>query len=137
MATTSFGVNDAYAVKLWSKSLTQAMREYLDIASLMGTDANSVIHVKTETKKGSGDNVTFGLRARLTGDGKTENEVAEGQGESLSIYSDSVSINELGHVVGVKSKNTIDQQRVPFGLREEAKGGLAEWWADRKSETLN
>lgn len=133
MATTSFGLNDAMTVKLWSKLLATAEREYVDIAPLMGDDENSIIQVKTETKKGAGDRVTFGLRARLTGAGKSENETAEGQGEALSIYSDSVVINELGHVVGVKSQNTIDAQRVPFDLRAQAKDGLAEWWGDRKS----
>lgn len=133
MATTSFGVNDAFAVKTWAKMLAAAERDSLEIAPLMGEDANSIIHVKRETSKGAGDQVTFGLRARLTGDGKTESEVAEGQGEALSIYSDSVVVNELGHVVGVKSENTIDAQRVPFDLRAEAKDGLAEWWMDRLS----
>ncbi len=133
MSTTSFGLNDAMTVKLWSKMLTAAEREYLDIAPLMGDDENSIIQIKTETKKGAGDRVTFGLRARLTGEGKSENETAEGNGEALSIYSDSVIINELGHVVGVKSEHTIDAQRVPFDLRAQAKDGLGEWWADRKS----
>ena len=132
MAYTTFGVNDALAMKAWSKKLTIAMRENLDIAPLMGEDANSVIHVKNEIKSG-GDKVTFGLRARLTGAGKTEGETAEGNGESLSIYSDSVTINELGHIVGAASQYTIDQQRVPFNLRAECNDALAEWWADRLS----
>jgi N4-gp56 family major capsid protein len=133
MAMTSFGVNDALAVKLYAKSLAVAEREMLDIAPLFGSDANSIIHVKDETSKGAGDKVTFGLRTRLAGDGRTENEVAEGNGEALSIYSDSILINELGHIVGVKSENTIDAQRVHMNLRDEAKDALAEWWADRKS----
>lgn len=133
MATTLFGVNDALAVKLWSKNLAAAERDSLDLSALMGDDQNSIIQIKTETRKSAGDKVTFGLRARLTGEGKTEGETAEGQGEALSIYSDAVTINELGHVVGVKSENTIDAQRVPFDLRVQAKDGLAEWWADRMS----
>jgi len=55
------------------------------------------------------------------------NQLAEGNGESLTIYSDSVIINELGHVVGVKSQNTNRSARVPFNLREEARDGLADW----------
>lgn len=133
MATTSFGVNDALATKLWSKSLSAAEMEYLDIAPLMGSDKNSIIQVKNETSKGAGDKVTFGLKTLLTGDGKTENETAEGNGESLSIYNDAIYINELGHIVGVKSENTIDQQRVEFNLRDEAKDSLGEWWGIRKS----
>lgn len=136
MAETQFGVNDALATKLWSKNLSAAEREYLDIAPLMGEDENSIIHVKEETRKGAGDKVTFGLMARLTGEGKTENETAEGNGESLSIYNDALYINELGHVAASRSENTIDAQRVPFNLREKCKMGLGMWWADRKSASF-
>jgi N4-gp56 family major capsid protein len=136
MAITSFGVNDTLSNKLWSKSLTAAARDSLEIAPLMGEDEDSIIHVKTETKKAAGDKVTFGLRTRLTQDGKTENETAEGNGESLSIYADSLYLNELLAVVGVKSDRTIDAQRVPFDLRDEAKRGLADWWADRLSTSF-
>jgi N4-gp56 family major capsid protein len=113
--------------------LIVAEREALDIAPLIGADDNSIIQMKTETSKGSGDSVTFGLRARMTQDGITETETAEGNAESLSIYSDAVLINELGFNAGVKSQNTIDAQRVPFDLRQQARDGLGELWADRKS----
>lgn len=136
MATTSFGVNDALAVKLWSKSLAVAEREYLDIAPLIGESEDSIIQLKTETRKGAGDRVTYPLRARLTGAGLTEGETAEGNGESLSLYADNLLINELGWVVGVKSENTIDAQRINYDLREQARDALGEWWADRKSLTF-
>src|SRR5437588_12440655 len=133
MATTSFGVNDALAVKLWSKMLDAEALKATEIAPLIGDDANSIIQRKTETSKGAGDKVSFGLRMQLSGDGFTENETAEGNGESLTIYSDAIVINELGHVVGVKSENTIDAQRVPFDLRSQARSGLKDWWAKRWS----
>jgi len=133
MATTNFPVNDALAVKLWSKTLDHEALKYTDIAVLIGDDPNSIIHRKTETSKGAGDKVTYGLRMQLSGPGFTENQLAEGNGESLSIYSDSLVINELGHVVGVKSNNTIDAQRVPFDLRLEARDGLSDWYAKRFS----
>lgn len=136
MATTSYGLNDALTVKLWSKDLARAERETLELAALMGTDENSIIQIKTETAKGKGDKVTFGLRARLTQAGIGSSDTAEGNGEGLTTYSDAVVIEELGGNVGVKSENTIDAQRVPFDLRRQAKDGLSEWWADRKSASF-
>lgn len=133
MATTSFPVNDALAIKLWSKTLDNEALKYTDIGPLIGDSPNSIIHRKTETSKGPGDQVTYGLRMQLSGAGFTENQLAEGNGESLTIYSDKIIINELGHVVGVKNSNTIDAQRVPFNLREEARDGLADWYAKRFS----
>jgi N4-gp56 family major capsid protein len=133
MASTSYGVNDALAVKLWARELAHEAVKATEIYPLIGPNANSVIQEKTETRKGPGDRVTVGLRMQLSGDGFTESEIAEGNGEALTTYADNVFVNELGHVVGVRSENTIDAQRVAFDLREEAKDGLVDWWARRIS----
>lgn len=133
MATTSFAVNDAMAQKLWAKQVAEAERDTSDIQKLMGEDMDSIIHVKTDFSKKRGDQVTYSLRTRLTSDGFTEGQKALGNSEALSFYSDSILINELGATVGTRSDNTIDAQRVPFNLREQAKSGLVEWWRDRKS----
>jgi N4-gp56 family major capsid protein len=131
MATTTFGVNDALSNKLWAKKLTVEALKPTFFGRFMGTNANAMIHVKTETSKASGDKVTFGLRTQLTGDGVTESQTLEGNEESLTTYADSVFINELAHAVRVKSENSIDAQRVPFDLRAEARDGLQDWYSNR------
>lgn len=131
--STTFPVNDAMAQKMWAKELTQAERDTSDIEKLIGESADSVIHRKTDFSKKRGDQVTYGLRTRLTGAGFTEGEKAEGNGETLSIFSDAIVINELGNTVRTRSDNTIDAQRVPFDLRSECKDGLRDWFKDRKS----
>lgn len=134
MATTTFGVNDALAVKQWARRLEYDIVYRSEISALIGTTSNSIIHLKTETSKDAGDKVTFPLMKKLTGAGFTENEPAEGSGESLSLYSDSVTINELGHVVGIPNEGrSIDAQRIPFGLREAARMGLRTWKSERLS----
>ena len=133
MSATSFGVNDALAVKLWSKILAVAERDSLEIAPLMGDDDNAIIHVKDETELGQGDRVTFSLRARGTQKGFTEGQTAEGNAESLTFFSDNILINELGCNFGARSQNTIDQQRIPFELREQCKNTASDWWKDRKA----
>lgn len=133
MGYTSYPVNDALAVKLWSRSLEHEALKYTDIGPLIGRTPNSIIQQKTETQKGPGDQITFGIRMQLNGAGFSENDLAEGNGEQLTTYNDALVINELGNVVGVKSRFTIDQQRVPFNLREEGRDGLSDWWAKRYS----
>lgn len=133
MSYTAFAQNDPMAVKLWSKKLAVEANKSIDIDPLIGTSDASVIQEKEETKKGNGDQVTFGLRMQLKGAGFSSSDVAEGNGEQLGTNSDKVTIDELGHVVGVKSENTIDQQRVPFNLREQARSGLADWFQTRKT----
>ncbi len=133
MAITTYGVNDALAVKLWSKKLAVEVSKATAIAPLIGTSSNSIIQLKDETQKGKGDKVTFGLRRQLVGDGVSENSILEGNEEALSTYSDAIFINELAHAVRVKNEGTIDAQRVPFSLRQEALDGLTDWYADRIS----
>lgn len=135
--STTFGVSDAMAVKLWSKKVAEAERDTLDIAKLMGEDDESIIQVKSDFTKNAGDQITYSLRARLRGKGFTEGQKAQGNAEGLSFLSDALVINELGHTVGVRNKGTtIDAQRVPFNLREQGKNGLTQWWMDRKEVTF-
>ena len=70
---------------------------------------------------------------QLTGDGKMGNEKLEGNEESLATYSDSLTIDQLRHAVRVAGEDSIDQQRVLFNLRTEAKDGLKDWFAKRMS----
>lgn len=132
MAITAYPVNDALAVKLWARELNREVRKGLAIAPLIGTGPGSIIQEKTEFKSG-GDQITVGLRMRLKGAGRTENEVLEGNEESLTTYSDSFLINELVHAVRVKGEDTIDVQRVNHNLRDEARAALSDWYADRLS----
>lgn len=131
---TGFGIGDPMAVKTWSKQLAVEANKSIDIDPLVGKDDKAIIQEKTELKKGNGDQVTFGLRMQLKGDGFTSDDVAEGNGEQLGTNSDKVTIDELGHVVGVKSDNTIDAQRVPFNLREQARSGIADWFQTRRAK---
>lgn len=133
MSQASYGVNDALAVKLWSKDLAKAERANLDLMTVMGDDEDSILQVRKETEKGKGDKVTYALTTRLTGDGIGEGQAADGNAEALSTYSDALYIGELGHNVGVPSDDTIDAQRVPFDLRKTCRDRLANWWRDRKS----
>ena len=43
MASTSYGVNDALAVKLWAKELAHEAVKATEIYPLIGPNANSVI----------------------------------------------------------------------------------------------
>lgn len=132
MSVTTFGVNDALAVKLWATELNHEITKGIEVAPLIGSNANAIIHHKTELKN-TGDKVTFGLRTKITQAGKTEGETLEGNEESLTTYSDSVVVNETRGAVRVKSENTIDAQRVSADLRDEARMALTDWNAERFS----
>lgn len=129
MADTTYGVNDALAVKLWSKKLNVEVLKTSWAAQFMGTDAGSIIQIKDETQKSAGDKITYGLRMQLSAAGIIGDGTLEGNEESLTTYSDSVVINQLRHAV--RSGGRISAQRVPFDVRDEALSGLRDWWTDR------
>jgi len=136
MAVTTFAANHPLAMRAWSKKLSTEALKSIAVAPLIGTGTDSIIQLKTEVQKSAGDRVTFGLRGKLVGTGVTENIVLEGNEEALSTYADTVVINELVHGVRVRGEGTIDAQRVPFNLREEAIAGLTDWYATRLSAAL-
>ena len=99
------------------------------VLQVHGQGSDSLIQIKDETSKGAGDKITIGLRMQLSGDGILEDGTLEGNEEALTTYSDSVFINQLRHAV--RSAGKMSEQRVPFSVREEARQGLQDWWANR------
>ena len=134
MALTSFGVNDALAVKLWSKKLDVEVLKETEIADYIGEDENSIIQIKTETTKSAGDKITFGLRMQLSSPGISGDNTLEGNEEALTTYSDYVMIDQLRHAV--ISAGRMSEQRVPFSIRQHALDGLKDWWTDRIATSI-
>lgn len=129
MATTNYGTNNPLAVKLWSKMLSVEALKACWAYKFIGDDTSSMIQVKDETSKSAGDQITYGLRMQLTGNGVLGDGTLEGNEEALTTYSDALIINQLRHAV--RSQGRMSQQRVPFSVRDEALSGLRDWWADR------
>ena len=129
MAKTSYGVNHPMAVKLWSKRLMVEALKATWMGKFTGKSKDSLIYIKEETSKGTGDKITQGLRVQLTGDGVQGDGTLEGQEESLTVYNDSIIIDQLRHAV--RSGGKMSEQRVPFEVRDEIFSGLKDWVADR------
>lgn len=140
MSFPTYGVNDANAVKHWSKLLSMSARDTTPIAPLLGEDNNSIVQVKTETSDKKGDTVHFSLLARLSGDGFTEGQVGTGNAEAMTLYQDSATINEIGHVCAPPSQYSIDHQRIQFNLSADAKNLARSWfgehWATRLASLI-
>jgi len=115
MADTNYGVNHPLAIKKWSSEL---MKEAL-----------KKTYVNDLTTSDGGDRIRVGIRSQLKGDGIEGDNTLEGNEESLETFYQDVHINQLRHAV--RSKGKMSEQRVPFSVRDEARDGLADWWADR------
>ena len=129
MATTSYGVNDAEAVKLWSKKLFRESLNNTTMAADIGSNSGSIIQQLDDTSKGAGDRIRTILRMQLEGDGVQGDNTQEGSEEALITYTDDIFIDQLRHAV--RSKGRMSEQRIPFGIRNEARIGLQDWWANR------
>lgn len=129
MATTTYGTNHPLAVKLWSKRLNVEALKACWIYRFIGEGTDAMIQIKDETSKGPGDQITYGLRMQLTGNGTLGDGVLEGNEEALVTYSDAIIIDQLRGAV--RSSGRVSQQRVPFTVRDESLAGLKDWWADR------
>jgi N4-gp56 family major capsid protein len=131
MSIATQGVNDALTVKLWSQRMDVEALKETTAYEFMGEGAGSLCQIMSETKKGAGDRIRWGIRMLATGAGTTENETQEGNEEGLTRYYDELLINELGHAHRVRNEGTIDRQRVPYDMREECYDSLKDWYADR------
>jgi len=63
--------------------------------------------------------------------GFSEGQTAIGNAEAMTVYSQGVVINEIGTTCAPPSQDSIDHQRIPFDLRDEAKGLLGLWFVRR------
>jgi len=129
MANTSYGVNDSEAVKLWSRKLMREALKQTWASKFMGKGSDSLCQIKDDTSKGAGDRVRTILRMQLNGAGVQGDGTQEGNEEALITHTDDLIINQLRHAV--RSGGKMSEQRIPFSVREEARMGLQDWWADR------
>lgn len=131
---TRFLTNDPLTRKRWAKDLYSVVLPAVEFNSLVGTGTDSIIQIKTELGKGEGDQITFGIRLPLVGEGIVGDKKVEGNEEKLRFRDFKMGIQELNHAVDTGGK--MDEQRVPYNLMQEGKDGLQEWWQAKLSDYL-
>lgn len=131
---TVFLTTDNLTRKRWAKELFRALLPATEFNDLVGTGSNAIVQMRTELGKGEGDQITFGIRLPLSGEGIVGDDTVEGNEEKLQFRNFKCTIEELNHAVDTGGK--MEQQRVPYNLVQEGKDALQEWWADKLSEYL-
>lgn len=104
------------------------VREYFQenaFTPVMGTTANSVIHLKEDFSKGKGDNMTLPLVGRLADDDGIEgNSMAEGNEEELDTRSFNFTVNKRRKPVRIPE---MEEYRSAIDLRNAARDALMDW----------
>lgn len=126
MAATTIARDHALATRVWAKRLAVEALHATEADKLVGESQQSIIVVKDELQKGSGDRITIGLRAQIEGEGQIGLTTLEGNEEELNFYTDDLYIENQRHAVAIKG--IMSQQRVLFDLRAEAKSAMVDWW---------
>jgi N4-gp56 family major capsid protein len=131
---TRFLTNDPLTRKKWARELFSVILPAVEFNSIVGTGSDSVVQMKKELGKGEGDEITFGIRLPLTGEGIVGDNTVEGNEEKLRFRNFKCRVEELNHAVDTGGK--MEEQRVPYNLMQEGKDALQEWWASKLSDYL-
>jgi len=118
----------AWAQQTWTMALKDTT-----ISNYVGKDTGSIVQLDDTLKKEAGDQITFHLRAPLTGEGTTGDDVLEGNEEAMEYYDFSVTIDQIRHATRLKGK--MAEKKTSIKLRTEAKDALKDWFAE-KIETM-
>ena len=90
----------------------------------MGTTTGSLIQVREDLTRQSGDTVVFPAMRRLVGAGVTGNAILEGNEEILNLRSMNLTVAAFRHAVAVSDW---DEQKSVVDLREAAREALMTW----------
>ena len=119
---------DALRPELWQRELQKVAMDMNFFSRFMGEGENNIVQIKTGLKKSKGDTVTIPLTAKLTGNGVTGDNEAEGNEEAINAYSDSVLIDQIRQQVRLTGR--LDEQKNVYDMRMDAKNKLAMWAAE-------
>jgi N4-gp56 family major capsid protein len=124
----------ALRAELWRKQLFADVQDELYMQRFIGTEESSMIQELEDLKAEPGSNISFGLGAKLSGDGITGDSELEGNEEAMTDYDEDVAIDQLRH--GVRLTGNMDEKKSAYKMRTSAKARLKIWWAERLDKEL-
>lgn len=120
--------------QLWYKQLFADVQNNLFMSRFMGDGANNPVQVVRDLTKNPGDRINIGLSTKLSGDGITGDSELEGNEEEILSYSETVIVNQLRHAVRLTGR--MDEKKVAYSMRMDAKEKLKIWWAERIDQEI-
>ena len=138
MAKTTIATTHGLTNEAWEASLYSTYQEKTFFSKFKGTGTDSVVQVKRELSKSAGDAINFGLAGTLSGAGVAGNNVL-GTGdtsneEAMEFFDQRVTIDQIRN--GTRIAGKMDEKRVAFSMRNQAKSQLTEWMARNEDAAL-
>ncbi len=104
-------------VSRWAKELQSEVSKGVYFSKFMGEGPGSAIHVK-QMEEGKGKDITFGLVSQLSGSAITGDSSLEGNEQSLSTYSNTVTTNQKR--LAVRDTGKFADTKVLYSFRNTA-----------------
>jgi N4-gp56 family major capsid protein len=117
-------VPSALQLKQWEESFYKDYLQFPDFASVMGTQQNAVIQVKSQLGKRRGDTIYIELVNKLTNSPTTGSAVLEGNEEDMSQRSHAITIDKRRNAVRIAEMEEI---RTAIDLRDAGRSLLLDW----------
>ena len=117
---------------LWGTELWTEILRDLWFRKFISKGKDNIVQISSELGKKAGESLRFGLRMKLTGDGIDGDAERAGHEEALDIKDDECDIDQKWH--GVTLKGRMEEQKVAYNMRSEAKAGLKDWWTELLDE---
>jgi N4-gp56 family major capsid protein len=115
--------------KVWLRELFADVPSILFMDKFMGSGPNNPIQTISDLKKGPGDTIEVPLTVKLNGAGVSGDSELEGNEEEIISYDFAPKIDQLRHAVRLKGR--MDEKKVAYNMRADAKEKLKIWWAER------
>ena len=143
MAATSILTSHGLTNEQWKAQLFKLYQEGTFFGRFKGTDGKSIVSVQRDLQKQAGDAITFGFANTIRGTaGVTGNTPLEGHdGSNYVVNNEAMTFNYQRVVIdqirqSIKISGTLDEKRVAFSLREQAKGQLTDWMSYNEDQAL-
>lgn len=124
---TSGTIPESLVLKSWAKKTWESGIKESYFSKFMGRDAKSIIHVKEELSKGKGTSINIPLLMPLVGAGVIEDDMLEGNEESLVYRDFDVPLSRIRHAVRLAGR--FEEQKIQQNMRSDARSALSEWLA--------
>ena len=125
---TTFASADAATAQRWAdRTWIEAVRE-IYWGKFMAESDQAVIQVKKDLEGKPGDKLTYYLTRKLSGAGVTGDAVLEGNEEQMTVYTDSLTLDQVRNAVRLGGR--LSERRTAFDQRTNAKSVLKMWLAE-------
>lgn len=129
MAKTNFTTNNELTVKAFSEKFHRDAVKQAYFSKFMSSSSDNIVQEHTDLQKGKGDEVTIGLRMRLTGAGVEEGTQLEGNEEALSTYSMKIRLAQYRHAV--RDAGAMARKRTMLDVSAHSEEALRDWTSEK------